>query len=331
VLEKNKSHLTNSLETYGPVILLHRARKLRRAHPERGYIAPLELETGNWQDIATRVLTRPVRMFFTEKMVTCVCIYCALIYAIFYLYFEAYALIFQAQYALAPGPASLTFLPIAIGSLLSFPVFLTYDSCLARAQRRHKPWTTRYEARRLPLAFIGGPLISASMFWLSWTAQPAAGIPPVVPALSGILYGIGFVLVFMALLNYLTDAYEIYAASALAATSCSRSIVGAVLPLAAGAMYDRLGVQWATSLLALASVACIAIPVAFWIYGERLRAGSKFAGEVKRRREEKEKIEGHVADVEAGNSITPAVAAASITAPMVDAEEVKEMESGKEV
>ena len=212
------------------------------------------------------------------------------------------------MYGLGIGTASLTFLPIGVGSLLSFPVFMTYDAILRRAQKQKKPWAQRHEARRLPIAFIGGPLISISMFWLSWTSFPE--ISPLVPALSGLPYGIGFVLIFMALLNYLADAYEIYASSAMAAASCTRSILGAVLPLAAGRMYETLGIQWATSLLAFCSVACLVIPVAFWVWGHKIRAGSKFAGEImakreKQQREEQERERRDRANGEARNSGAP--------------------------
>ena len=80
----------------------------------------------------------------------------------------------------------------------------------------------------------------------------------------------------MALLNYLTDAYQIYAASALAAASCSRSIFGVLLPLAARPMYERLGVSWASSLLGFLSLGMTIIPFAFIKYGDRIRAHSKF-------------------------------------------------------
>ena len=113
-------------------------------------------------------------------------------------------------------------------------------------------------------------------------------VSPLVPALAGVPYGIGFVLIFMSLLNYLTDAYEVYAASALAAASCTRSLLGALLPLAAGRMYGTLGIKGAGGLLGGLSVGCLVIPVGFWVWGESLRAGSRFAGEVKARREKEE-------------------------------------------
>lgn len=88
----------------------------------------------------------------------------------------------------------------------------------------------------------------------------------------------------MALINYLADAYQIYAASALAAASCSRSIFGAVLPLAAKPMYDRLGVSWASSLLGFISLGMTVIPFAFFRYGDRIRAHSTFCQELLERK-----------------------------------------------
>jgi hypothetical protein len=52
-----------------------------------------------------------------------------------------------------------------------------------------------------------------------------------VPAMSGVPFGFGFCLVFLAFLNYLTDAYEIYSASAMAAASMCRSLLGATFPV----------------------------------------------------------------------------------------------------
>lgn len=98
----------------------------------------------------------------------------------------------------------------------------------------------------------------------------------------------------MALLNYLVDAYDVFAASATAAAACSRSLFGAVLPFAARPMYERLGVSWACTLLGFLSLALCVIPFAFLKYGGWLRERSKFCQELaamkeeeRRRREER--------------------------------------------
>lgn len=106
--------------------------------------------------------------------------------------------------------------------------------------------------------------------------------------LAGIPFGIGFLLIFIALLNYITDAYEIFAASGMAASSCCRSIFGALLPLAARPMYGRMGIPWATSLLGFLSLGMTIIPFAFIKYGDRIRANSKFCQELKERKRQDE-------------------------------------------
>lgn len=107
-----------------------------------------------------------------------------------------------------------------------------------------------------------------------------------VPMSAGLPFGVGFVLVFIALLNYLADAYEIFAASAMAATSCSRSIFGAVLPFAGLPMYNKLGIAWASSLLGFLSLAMTVVPFVFIKYGDRIRGGSHFCQELKERKRE---------------------------------------------
>lgn len=120
---------------------------------------------------------------------------------------------------------------VAIGALSSFSMFIFYDSVLRRAKKNNRPWSHKEEYRRLPLACFGGPLYVISLFWLGWTAK--ASIHWIVPMLAGLPFGIGFLLIFMAHINYLADAYDIFAASALAAASCTRSVAGALLPLVA--------------------------------------------------------------------------------------------------
>ena len=194
--------------------------------------------------------------------------------AIFYMYFEAYPLIFQGIYSMNAGITGLAFLPIAVGACFACAIFVCYDSILQRAKKRNEHWSSIEEYRRLPLACLGGPLMVVSLFWLGWTASP--NIHWIVPLLAGVSFGIGYLLIFMALLNYLTDAYQVFAASALAAATCCRSIFGAALPFAATIMYRTLGIAWASSLLGFLSLGMTIIPFAFVKYGDRIRANSKF-------------------------------------------------------
>jgi hypothetical protein len=154
-------------------------------------------------------------------------------------------------------------------------LWLWYDSYLAKSKAAGKKWAQLEESRRLPLCCIGGPLYAIALFWLGWTARPS--IHWIVPCLSGVVYGVGIDLSFMCLQNYLTDAYGIYASSALASAVLSRSVTAALLStLASYPMYQKLGVPWACSTLGLICIALSPIPFVFIKYGPALRDRSPF-------------------------------------------------------
>ncbi|KAF2874227.1 major facilitator superfamily domain-containing protein [Massariosphaeria phaeospora] len=271
-------------ETYAPVILKYRAQRLRTETGDMSIVAPIELEKTDLRHVVTVVLTRPLRMFCFEPLVLFTCLYLSYAYTIFYIYFQSYPLIFTDVYHFRPGLRGLTFLPIGLGAIIACLLYHIWDTLLLRAQHLHKPWSRAEEMRRLPLACIAGPFFVTSAFWLGWTARP--DIHWVVPTLAGLCFGVGYLCLFMALLNYLVDAYALYAASAMAASSLSRSVFGAVLPFAARPMYRAMGVPWATSLLGFLSLALCVIPFVFVRWGARMRERSPFCRDLKRREEE---------------------------------------------
>ncbi|KAI6954089.1 hypothetical protein KC329_g18880, partial [Hortaea werneckii] len=77
--------------------------------------------------------------------------------------------------------------------------------------------------------------------------------------------------------TFLVECYPLYAASALAANSFARSSFAAAFPLFGVQMYNTLGYQWASSLLAFIALAMTPFPILFFQYGKRLRGNSRFA------------------------------------------------------
>ncbi|KAH7249322.1 hypothetical protein FSOLCH5_014883 [Fusarium solani] len=276
-------------ETYGPILLSRRARKIRKEDPASRAIAPRDLESTDLRQLLTVVLTRPLRMLIFEPIVTTTCAYLSLVYTIFYMSFQAFPIIFQDVYGLSPGVTGLAYLPIFGGAAVTLPIFWAWDNALARATARDAPWVQREEYRRLPLACLGGPLFVISLFWLGWSARE--GVSFIAPMLAGIPFGMGFMLIFMAMLNYLTDAYEIFAASANAAASTCRSLFAVVLPLATTPMFRRLEIPGACSLLGgLSALMCI-IPFVFIWKGPSIRARSRFCIALRERKEEMQRKE----------------------------------------
>ncbi|PWW78652.1 MFS general substrate transporter [Tuber magnatum] len=260
-------------ETYAPIILLRRAQKIR-AEGDIHAVAPLELDDRSLKRIFATTLTRPFRMFWQESIVFFTSMFLSLLYGTFYLSFQSFPMIYQDIYGFSPGTAGLFFLPLVAGAILACGVGIAWDSYCHRKQKQNPNVPLSPEFRRLPIGLLGGLAYGAGLFWQAWTAN--SGVHYVVPALSGIPFGFGFCIVFLACMNYLTDAYEIYAASAMAAASMCRSLLGAAFPLFSRIMYDRLTIPWASSLLAFAGLGMSVTPILFIRYGEKIRARSKF-------------------------------------------------------
>lgn len=193
-------------------------------------------------------------------------------------------------YGFSTGLIGLTFVPIAVGCFIACGLVILFDAHLSRRAKRfpNEPPPSE-EYRRLFLSCIAGPIYFGAVFMQAWTASP--NINPWIPIMAGLPFGIAFSTIFMGVLNYLTDAYVVFSASALAAASMCRSIWGAVLPLAAKDMYEKLGTQWATSVLGFAAVGMSVIPFLFLKYGDKIRANSRFCQYLREKeREEKEKF-----------------------------------------
>jgi hypothetical protein len=122
---------------------------------------------------------------------------------------------------------------------------------------------------RLPVANVGSLLIPISLFWFAWTVQ--FKVHWFVTILSTFFYGIGQVAVFNSTQNYYIDAFEKYAASAIAAGALFRSIIGGVIPMFTPVLFDKFGVGWGMSVFAFVGVGLAPSPLLFYYFGEGLR------------------------------------------------------------
>ncbi|KAJ5418963.1 MFS multidrug transporter [Penicillium crustosum] len=260
-------------ETFGPALLKRQAGKLRKDSGSNRYFSRQELNLDS-RFTPMEIITRPITMLFFEPIITSTSIYIAIAYSLVFFYFQAYPIIFGGVYDFTVEQTSLTYIPIGVGAASSGFVALYYDIIYEKAKKLNKVWTSSPEYHRLPMSCIAGPCLTISMFWLAWTAKSTTHWA--APVMSGFIFGFGFQTIFISLLTYVTDAYKIYSASALAASVIVRSIAGALFPLAAEPLYKSFGVSWATSLLGFISLACIPIPFALMRWGPWIRERSPF-------------------------------------------------------
>jgi hypothetical protein len=260
-------------ETYAPVILQQRAARLRVETKNWAYHATLDENPPKMGDIVTRYLLRPFQMLFLEPILLLVTIYLALIYGILYLTFEAYPISFQEVRGWShAGVAALPFLSILVGVFIggALIIFVT-KTRFARKMKKHGRVVPE---ERLPPMIVGSILLPIGLFWFGWTSNKNISWVPQV--IAGVPIGAGILVIFMQGLNYIIDVYLMYANSAIAGNTLVRSAMGGAFPLFATQMYQKLGVDWASSLLGFLTVAMIPIPILFYIYGAKLRAMSRF-------------------------------------------------------
>jgi len=265
-------------ESYPPEILVAKAAELRRRTKNWGIHAKQEEIEIDFRELMEKNFSRPIRMLTSEPIVLLLSIYMAFIYGLLYLFLTAYPLVFQGVHHMNLGVGGLPFFGMICGQL-SAGLFIfirqpSYQKKLAANNDIPIPeW-------RLPEVIIGGACFAVGIFWFGWTGYNES-IHWIVPTLSGLLIGFGLLSIFLQALNYLVDAYLMFAASAIAANTFLRSIFGAVFPLFAQQMFQGMGIQWAATLLGCVAVVLVPVPVWFYLRGAKIRQNSKFAPTMK--------------------------------------------------
>ncbi|EPS37332.1 hypothetical protein H072_8990 [Dactylellina haptotyla CBS 200.50] len=261
-------------ETYAPIVLVEKARTLRRLTKNWGIHAKQEQIEVNFRELIEKNLSRPLKLLFTEPIVFFVSLYIAFIYGMLYLMLTAYPIVFARYHGIRGGNSALPFIGLIIGQLLGGLIVFLYEPRYIRALKANRGIPV--PENRLPPAMLGSILFPIGLFWFAWTGN-YANIHWIVPTISGIFIGAGIFLIFLQCLNYIIDAYLMFAASAIAANAFLRSIFGAVFPLFATYMFNALHVNWAGTLLALVSIVLLPCPFIFYKYGKALRKKSKYA------------------------------------------------------
>jgi MFS family permease len=217
---------------------------------------------------------RPLRMLATP-ICFAVALYASFVYGLLYGNLAAFPIIYEQGRGWNQLIGSLPFLALFVGVFIASAVNIGNQRYYIAAYKKagNKP----VPEARLPPMMIGSVLFTAGCFLLGWTADKrysAAG-----PLIGTMMVGVGFFTIFQAALNYLIDTFTVYAASAIAANTFLRSIMGATFPLFINPMYARLGVAWGTSVFAFFAAALIPIPFLFFKYGPAIRARGKYSRE----------------------------------------------------
>jgi len=260
--------ITFQRETYEPILLQGLTDKLKKETGNEGLRSKLDRGISK-KELFTRAIVRPTKMLIFSPIVLALSIYMAIVYGYLYLLFTTLTPVYEGVYGFGPGPVGLVFLGIGIGSLLGLVLFGALSDRLLKHLTTRSGTSEMKPEYRLPPLIPGSLFIPIGLFWYGWSVEKQ--IHWIMGIIGTMWVGFGMLATFMPIQTYLVDAFTIHAASAIAANTVLRSLVGAFLPLAGPKLYAALGLGWGNSLLAF--IALLISPVAwiFFRYGETIR------------------------------------------------------------
>ncbi|KAI8654823.1 MFS domain-containing protein [Fusarium keratoplasticum] len=258
-----------SEETFHPAIKRKLAKKMGlKVDPSPPLSARLKA-------FAVVALVRPVRMLLFEPITGFICLYVSAEFGTLFSFFAAVPYTFGRVYQFSIEESGLVFLSIVIGCILGLITVILCDVFLYRTKAHKYPPHQIPPEHRLYPAMIGSIGLPIGLFWFAWTARP--GVSWASPAAAMIVFAWGNLCVFVSTIQYTTDTYHgSVVASAASANSLARYGFAGVFPLFTIQMYQKLGIDWASSLLAFIALALLPVPWVLFKYGPRIRAKSEY-------------------------------------------------------
>jgi len=262
-------------ETSSPNILYRRTKRLRKLTGNDKLTCEPEMKSAEMKpkDVIQMSLLKPITLNFQEPIVFLLNLYIALIYGLLYIWFESFPLVFVEIYGFNLGLEGVAFLGILVGTLIAVVILFSWLHFYQEKQFDENG-NIAPEKRLIP-AMVGCWCVPICLFWFGWASR--SDVHWIVPIIGTAFFGIAAFTLFNAVLPYLSDAYPDNVASVLAGNDLMRSAFGAGFPLFANAMYKRLGINWASSLLGFLGIAFIPIPFLLYKYGKQIRQKSKNA------------------------------------------------------
>ncbi|TVY67379.1 Efflux pump radE [Lachnellula suecica] len=240
-------------ETYSPVLLARREAQTSRGS---GNTKPRKPSSA-----IRAAIVRPLKLLFRSPVMLILALQSSIAMSYINLVLSTFALIFQSQYNFTPWESGFALFGVGIGFFIG-QIAVGFFS---------DRW---FMHRNLPPLIIGSILIPAGFFWCGWTLQYHTHW--IVPIIGSALISIGTMFCFLPVSMYLIDSYPVFAASATAGNLMVRSIVSAVLPLAAEPLYAKVGYGWGNSVFAFIALAFLPVPFILVRFGHYLRTHPRF-------------------------------------------------------
>lgn len=264
------------------VTLLHRkAKRLRKLTGNMRITSKGEQDTKH-MDLSKKLvdtLWRPIEISLKEPVIIMINLYLSLVYAIMYLWFECFPIVFQETKHFTMVLLGVSYLSVIVGSLTGscIYIYLAYKNYTLRTLAGE----TVYPEVFIPMTIGSGVAMTVGLFVFGWTASP--DIHWILPLIGAGIFSVGAFITFQALFNYIGMSFWRFVASAFAGNALFRSFIGGALPLVGRSMFVNLGsekfpVGWGCTIMGFLCAAMTGIPILFYLRGPKLRARSKYAG-----------------------------------------------------
>lgn len=180
-------------ETFHPIRLRDKARKLRAETGDNRYWAPMERAATSKGKTVVLSLSRPFQLLLLEPMCLCLDLYSAVLLGILYLFFGIIPHVFRVNHDMNLWQSGLAFLGIIFGMIvaaLTNPIWARLRQRLLKTRKVEAGEVGISEPEyQLPPAIAGAFLITIGLFWVAWTVQP--GVHWMVPIVGSSFFGCG--------------------------------------------------------------------------------------------------------------------------------------------
>ncbi|KAK1579773.1 major facilitator superfamily transporter [Colletotrichum navitas] len=178
-------------ETYHPVVLRNKARKMRKETGDERWKAPVEKTTKSVIKTIGISLMRPFQLLAFEPMVLNLDIFSAILLGILYLFFGAFPLVFSNVHGFNLWQVGLTFMGILVGMFLAAatdPLWHHIRSRLIADLEKETGVEGASEPEfRLPAVICGAFLCPIGIFWFGWSLH----LHWIMPIIGSAIFGAG--------------------------------------------------------------------------------------------------------------------------------------------
>ncbi|KAL6706700.1 hypothetical protein ACN47E_005242 [Coniothyrium glycines] len=262
-------------ETSSATILLRRAQRLRKLTHSPHVKSQSEIDQANLtpRDVAVEALWRPFQLMLLDPSIAFTAVYTAIVYGIFYSFFEAFPLVYNEMYGFNLGELGLTFLSVTVGVAISIAWYWWY--IYYRVEPYIRANGLGAPERRLVPALYVTFFVPVGLFIFGWTADPR--IHWIVSCVGIAITTVGIFLIIQCIFLYLPLSYPQFAASLFAGNDFTRSALAAGAIHFSYPLFHNLDVDRGASLLAGLTVGCSVGVYVLFFFGAKLRAKSRFA------------------------------------------------------